>query len=151
MRAIFLFLNSFFSLERGVLEPEPDVAQRGTADGVHCQLLGAARAVLGETVGGIDAGDRADPGVRLDQPAPACARPDLRCRQIAGRAAMYLEKFNLKGRTAVVTGGGQGIGFACAQALGRGWREGRGRRDAARARRSGGGAIEEARHRCQRR
>jgi len=31
---------------------------------------------------------------------------------------MYLEKFDLKGRTAVVTGGGQGIGFACAQALG---------------------------------
>ena len=31
---------------------------------------------------------------------------------------MYLEKYNLKGRTAVVTGGGQGIGFACAQALG---------------------------------
>lgn len=31
---------------------------------------------------------------------------------------MYMEKFDLKGRTAVVTGGGQGIGFACAQALG---------------------------------
>jgi NAD(P)-dependent dehydrogenase (short-subunit alcohol dehydrogenase family) len=31
---------------------------------------------------------------------------------------MYLEKFNLKGRTAVVTGGGQGIGLSCAQALG---------------------------------
>jgi NAD(P)-dependent dehydrogenase (short-subunit alcohol dehydrogenase family) len=31
---------------------------------------------------------------------------------------MYLEKFNLAGRTAVVTGGGQGIGFACARALG---------------------------------
>ena len=30
---------------------------------------------------------------------------------------MYLEKFNLKGRVAVVTGGGQGIGLACAQAL----------------------------------
>lgn len=31
---------------------------------------------------------------------------------------MYLEKYDLGGRTALVTGGGQGIGFACAQALG---------------------------------
>ena len=31
---------------------------------------------------------------------------------------MYLEKLRLDGRVAVVTGGGQGIGFACAQALG---------------------------------
>ena len=31
---------------------------------------------------------------------------------------MYLEKFNLKGRVAVITGGGQGIGLACARALG---------------------------------
>jgi NAD(P)-dependent dehydrogenase (short-subunit alcohol dehydrogenase family) len=31
---------------------------------------------------------------------------------------MYLEKYKLAGRTAVVTGGGQGIGFSCAQALG---------------------------------
>ncbi|MGH7103296.1 MAG: SDR family NAD(P)-dependent oxidoreductase [Acetobacteraceae bacterium] len=30
---------------------------------------------------------------------------------------MYLEKFDLKGRHAVVTGGGQGIGLACGQAL----------------------------------
>ncbi len=31
---------------------------------------------------------------------------------------MYLEKYKLAGRIAVVTGGGQGIGYACAQALG---------------------------------
>jgi len=31
---------------------------------------------------------------------------------------MYLEKFRLGGRTAVVTGGGQGIGLACSEALG---------------------------------
>lgn len=30
---------------------------------------------------------------------------------------MYLEKFNLKGRTALVTGGGRAIGLACVQAL----------------------------------
>src|SRR5215469_15046108 len=31
--------------------------------------------------------------------------------------SVYLDKFRLGGRVAVVTGGGQGIGFACAQAL----------------------------------
>lgn len=31
---------------------------------------------------------------------------------------MYLQKYDLKGRVAVVTGGGQGIGFCAAQALG---------------------------------
>ena len=30
---------------------------------------------------------------------------------------MYLEKFKLGGKTAVVTGGGQGIGLACVEAL----------------------------------
>src|SRR5690242_19978464 len=30
---------------------------------------------------------------------------------------MYLEKFKLPGKTAIVTGAGQGIGLACAEAL----------------------------------
>src|SRR5258708_20817775 len=30
---------------------------------------------------------------------------------------MYLEKFRLNGKTAVLTGAGQGIGLACAEAL----------------------------------
>src|SRR5258708_28694252 len=34
------------------------------------------------------------------------------------QANMYLEKFKLGGRIAVVTGAGQGIGLACAEALG---------------------------------
>jgi NAD(P)-dependent dehydrogenase (short-subunit alcohol dehydrogenase family) len=35
----------------------------------------------------------------------------------AGKSNMYLEKFKLVGKTAVVTGAGQGIGLACADAL----------------------------------
>ena len=50
-------------------------------------------------------------------------RPDLQCRrrqldELKGLRTMYLEKLKLDGRVAVVTGGGQGIGAACAQALG---------------------------------
>ena len=33
------------------------------------------------------------------------------------QAAMFLEKYDLSGRTAVVTGGGRGIGLACGHAL----------------------------------
>ena len=37
--------------------------------------------------------------------------------ELTGTIAMYLERFNLKGRVAVVTGGAQGIGLACVEAL----------------------------------
>ena len=69
-------------LERGVLEPEPDVGRGGAADRVHCVILQPRRAVLRQAVRGIDDGGRADPGVRLVQPAPARARPDLRCGEM---------------------------------------------------------------------
>src|SRR5215470_12549915 len=40
-----------------------------------------------------------------------------RC-QPSRTTTMYLEKFRLPGKTAIVTGAGQGIGLACAEALG---------------------------------
>src|ERR1700740_1742765 len=38
-------------------------------------------------------------------------------RFVPRKTKMYLEKFKLNGRTAIVTGGGQGIGLACVEAL----------------------------------
>ena len=60
-------------LERGVLEPEPDIVERRAADRVHRLVLQPRGAVLRQAVGRLHDGGRAHPGVRLVQPAPACA------------------------------------------------------------------------------
>ena len=52
-------------------------------------------------------------GSRFGGPQPIASRSANRMNR-----NMYLEKFRLGGRVAVVTGGGQGIGLACAEALG---------------------------------
>src|SRR5215468_6329498 len=48
---------------------------------------------------------------------PSARKPPARLRRKKRRECMYLEKFRLGGKTAVVTGGGQGIGLACVEAL----------------------------------
>ena len=74
-------------LERGVLVPQPDLLKGRTTDRVHRLVLQPRRPVLGQAVGGLDPGVRADPGVRLDQPETTGARPDVRRREI-GRPTM---------------------------------------------------------------
>ena len=59
----------------------------GAADRVHRLVLGTGRPVLGQALGRLDDRDRADPGLRLDEPAPARARPDLRRRQVDREAS----------------------------------------------------------------
>src|SRR5689334_10203863 len=77
-------------LERGVLDLESvDVGGRA-ADGVHRVLFEPGRLVLGQAVGGIDAGDRADPGARLVQPEAAGPRAHLRRRQVIERTGTWV-------------------------------------------------------------
>ena len=70
-------------LERGVLDAQPDDLERRAAHRVHRLLFEPGRAVLGEAVGGLDAGDRADPRPRLVQPEAARARAHLRRGEVA--------------------------------------------------------------------
>ena len=55
-------------LERGVLEPQPDLLGGRPADHLHRLVLEPAGAVLGQAVGRLDDGDRPHLGVRLDEP-----------------------------------------------------------------------------------
>ena len=48
-------------LERGLLDDPPHHHQRRAADGLHQLVLEPAGPVLGEAVGGLDAGHRPDP------------------------------------------------------------------------------------------
>ncbi len=74
-------------LERSVLEPQPDLLRGGAADDVHRLVLQPGGVVLRQTVSGVDRRRRAHPGVRLAQPAPAGARPDLRRGEIGNAMA----------------------------------------------------------------
>src|SRR5262245_7378356 len=70
-------------VERGFLDAGADQLQCGAAHGIHRVLFEPGGPVLGQAVGGVDTGHRADPGARLVQPAAAGARPHLRRGQIA--------------------------------------------------------------------
>ena len=69
-------------LERVLLDDPPDHDQRGAADRLHRQLLLPAGPVLGQALGGVGHGDRADPDHGLVQPEAARPRPDLRRREV---------------------------------------------------------------------
>ena len=56
--------------------------ERRAADRLHQLVLEPAGPVLGQAVGGLDAGHRADPDHGLVQPEAAGARPDLRRREV---------------------------------------------------------------------
>ena len=57
-------------------------SQRGAADHLHRLVLRTRGPVLGQALGRLDDRDRPHPRLRLDEPAPARARPDLRRRQV---------------------------------------------------------------------
>jgi len=73
-------------LERGFLVTEPDVVQGRAAHRADRLVLESRRSVLGQIVGGVHAGLRADSDLRLDQPKTTGPRPVLRRREIAPKA-----------------------------------------------------------------
>ena len=75
---ILAWNEAFWTLNLTTLE-------RGAAHRLHRVLFEPGRAVLGQALGGLDAGDRAHPRPRLVQPEAARARPDLRRGEITGR------------------------------------------------------------------
>ncbi len=95
-------------LERSLLDDPPDHHQCGTADGLHRLLLQSARTVLGEAVGCLDDGDRADRDPGLVQPETTRARPHLRRRRskdIPTMGSIKLEQLSKSfGEHAVIPG-----------------------------------------------
>jgi len=73
-------------LERGLLEPQPDRRQRRASDGVHRLVFEPGRPLLGQALRSVDHGHRAHPHLRLDEPAPAGAWPDVWRREVGGNA-----------------------------------------------------------------
>ena len=71
-------------LERGVLDAQPDDVAGRAADGLHRVLFEPRGPVLGQALGCLDHGDRADPRPRLVQPATTRPRPDIRRREVRG-------------------------------------------------------------------
>ncbi|CAB1402454.1 Various polyols ABC transporter, permease component 2, partial [Pseudomonas fluorescens] len=69
-------------LERGVLVAEPDLVESRAADRIDRLVFQSRRFVLGQVVGGVDAGLCADFDLRLDQPKATGARPLVRCREM---------------------------------------------------------------------
>ena len=78
---ILCWNEAFWSLE-------PDLVESRAADRVDRLVLKSRRSVLGQVVGGVDPGLRADPDLRLDQPETIGPRPVVRRREMKRPASL---------------------------------------------------------------
>ena len=83
-----LLLNIILAWNESFWTIRLDHDQRRAADRLHRQLLLAAGPVLGQALGGLGDGDRADPDHGLVQPEAARPRPDLRRREVRRNQTM---------------------------------------------------------------
>ena len=107
-----MLLNIILAWNEALLDDPAHHHQCRTADSLHCLVLLTAGSVLGETVGRVDACDRADPDHGLVQPETTCPRPDLWRREVTHRKDLggthgqyHLKKVNKSfGATQVIPG-----------------------------------------------